>query len=286
MFGASLLPAGELEYRGLKQEWNDAWKLADAGDTTAVQRFFDNYPEYEASLAKNKDDGELLKSFLIGEIWDGYMALGDTNKKQARAELGDEFSAAFLNSETRSYETLTAEQLAQWAQLLGQYVPKPSGQAALTPAPLPAGGGSAMRMYPEEVTQITDQFFVQRREQFPNYYEEQAAYYDLPKNERKGYLATHPNLKAYWQWKDKWYSAYPEYKEIFNGNAFDRVDTSAWMPGLEAAVMDAAMSGGSLPTGARAALYNEWLMSGQPMDDFDTWVKSAVMPGMLYGGGR
>ena len=35
------------------------------------------------------------------------------------------------------------------------------------------------------MTQITDQFFVQRREQFPNYYyEEQAAYYDLPKNER------------------------------------------------------------------------------------------------------
>ena len=35
-----------------------------------------------------------------------------------------------------------------------------------------------------------------------------------------------------------------------------RVDTSAWMPGLEAAVMDAAMSGGVCRQGARAALYN------------------------------
>ena len=34
---ASLLPAGELEYRGLKDEWDDVRKLADAGDTKAVK---------------------------------------------------------------------------------------------------------------------------------------------------------------------------------------------------------------------------------------------------------
>ena len=46
MFGAKPVTCRWLEYRRLKQEWNDAWKLADAGDTTAVQRFFDNYPVY------------------------------------------------------------------------------------------------------------------------------------------------------------------------------------------------------------------------------------------------
>lgn len=288
LFGAGLLPAGELEFRGLKQEWNEAWKLADAGDTQAVSRFFDNHPEYEAYLAKNKDDGELLKSFLIGSVWDAYMEMGETNQKMARAELGEAFQQSFLDKETRSYDTLTTEQLAAWTQLLGKYVPTPAGQVPGVPSTTAANASTQdkMRLYPEAVTGITDQYFEQRREKFPNYYEEQAGYYALPKSERKGYLREHPNLKAYWDWKSSWYDTYPEYVPIFNGNAFDRVDTSGWMPGLEESVREAAMAGGSLPDGARAALMNEWILGGQPMGNFDTWVTSVVMPGMLYGSGE
>ena len=86
-----------------------------------------------------------------------------------------------------------------------------------------------------------------------------------------------------WEWDRKWKTAYPEYEPIFTGNAFDRVDTSSWMPGLEEAVQQAAYTG-DLPDGARAALMNQWVLAGKPMDDFDTWVKSVVMPAMLYDG--
>lgn len=280
LFGAGLLPAGELEYRGLKQEWNEAWKLADAGDTQAVSRFFDNYPEYEAYLAKGKDDGELLRSFLIGQIWDSYMELGDTNQKLARAELGEEFQQAFLNKETRSYDTLDVNTLTEWARLLGARTPIPDNP---TPNPTPSlqDGEGGMRLYPEDVTGVTDQFFEQRREKFPNYYAEQQGYYNLPKSERRDYLLKHPNLKAYWSWKDSWYKAYPEYVPIFNGEAFKRVDTSGWMPGLEDLVRESAYTGGRLPSGAYKALMNVWLMEGQPMEDFDAWVEDVVLPGML-----
>ena len=141
-----------------------------------------------------------------------------------------------------------------------------------------------MKLYPEDVTAITDQYFTQRTEQFPNYYEEQSGYYALPKSERKKYLMEHPNLKKYWDWKDNWYDAYPQYQPIFKGDAFDRVDTSGWMPGLEEIVRESAYMGGTLPSGARAALMNVWIMEGQPMENFDTWVKSVVLPGMTYGG--
>ena len=114
LFGSGLLPAGELEYRGLKQEWNDAWKQYDAGDTEAVTRFFDDHPEYEVYLAKGKEPQERLRSFLIGQIWDGYMALGPTDQRQARLAMGEEFGQSFLNKETRSYDTLDVQKLTTW----------------------------------------------------------------------------------------------------------------------------------------------------------------------------
>lgn len=289
MFGASILPEGELEFRGLKQEWNEAWKLADAGDTNAVRNFFEEYPEYEAWLAKGKDDQDLLRSFLVGQIWDQYMELGTTNQKQARAEMGEFFKQAFLDKETRSYESVDVNQLTEWVRLLGGMVPKvapPSGAGAPPPPTSTKLGEDRLKLYPESVTAITDQYFEQRTERFPNYYEEQAGYYALPKSQRKTYLFEHPNLKAYWTWKDGWFTAYPDYKPIFNGDAFDRVDTSGWMPGLEEIVRESAYMGGNLPSGARAALMNVWIQEGQPMGEFETWVKSVVMPGMIYRNGE
>lgn len=283
LFGAGILPEGELEFRGLKQEWNEAWAKADAGDETAVSDFFEAYPEYEAYLAKGKDDEELLRSFLVGQIWDQYMELGATNQRLARAEMGELFNQAFLDKETRSYDSLDVNQLTEWVQMLGGLVPK------TTPPPTPpqmegqfGEGSQQLKLYPEDVTGVTDSYFRQRTQDYPNWFEEQQGYYALPKSERKEYLVEHPNLAAYWKWKDSWFKAYPQYKHILNGQAFKRVDTSGWMPGLAEVVQTAAFTGGNLPSGARAALMNVWLMEGQPMGDFETWVKSVVMPAMIY----
>jgi len=279
LFGAGLLPSGELEYRGMKQEWNEAWKKADAGDTRAVSEFFDEHPEYQAYLAKGKDDDALLRSFLIGQIWDGYMELGTTNQKQARAEMGELFQQSFLNKETRSYDTLDVDTLVQWARVMDGMIPKVEQTAPAMSQPAPQ-----VQLYDPYVTNVTDQFFSERTKNFPDYYEVQAGYYALPKSERKAYLFKNPELKAYWDWKDNWYNAYPQYKPIFNGNAFDRVDTSTWPPMLEDYVRSYALTGQRMPQGASAALQNVWIMEGQPMDNYQTWLDSTVVPGMIYGG--
>lgn len=285
LLGAGLLPAGELEYRGLKQEWNDAWKKADAGDKTAITEFFEEHPEYEAYLAKGKDGDELLKSFLIGQIWDGYMELGTTNQKQARVEMGDLFAQSFLDKETRSYEALDIETLTAWAQMLNKKVPQVQGQAVNSGQPSVVSGQSPqMDLYSPAVTGITDQFFEGRKELFPNYYEQQQGYYALPKSERAAYLMRNPDLKKYWDWKESWYESYPQYVPIFNGQAFKTVDTSTWPPALEDFVRNYAYTGKKMPSGAYAALQQVWIMEGQPMGDFDTWVNSQVVPAMKYQG--
>jgi hypothetical protein len=112
----------------------------------------------------------------------------------------------------------------------------------------------------------------------------QQGYYALAtKGEKARYLAEHPDLKAYWDWKDKWFSAYPEYKPIFNGQAFKRVDTSGWPPMLEDYVRSYAYTGGKMPNGAYKALEQVWITEGMPMGDYQTWLNSQVVPGMMYG---
>jgi hypothetical protein len=40
-----------------------------------------------------------------------------------------------------------------------------------------------------------------------------------------------------------------------------------------------------LPSGARKALEQIWIMDGRPYDNFDTWLNSQVVPAFLYGNG-
>ena len=285
LFGSGLLPAGELEYRGLKQEWDEMWKRADAGDTKAKQEFFDKYPEYEAYLAKNKWDEpeERLKSFLIGQIWDGYYALGETNRKQFVSEAGMLFDQSFLDKETRSYDTLDVETLTQWARMLNKKTPTPPLTPPQTTNTFGEGKTPRLDLYSPAVTTVTDEFFNQRTKKFPNFYEEQTGYYALPKSERSAYLLKTPGLKEYWDWKDAWYKKYPQYVPIFSGKAFQQVDTSGWPPGLVDYVISYAYTGKKLPSGAYKALEQQWILEGMPMDDLKSWLDAVVAPAMLYG---
>jgi hypothetical protein len=286
LFGSGLLPEGELEYRGLKQEWNEAWAKYDRGDTQAVTGFFEEHPEYEAYLAKGKDDDELMQSFLIGQIWDGYMALGPTNQKQARAEMGEEFATAFLNKETRSYESVPTETLIQWAQMMNKMAPSryqsavSGGQFVNTAQLSPE---KKLDLYDPNVTRITDEFFSQRTENFGNYYELEQGYYALPKSQRGSYLLENPELKAYWDWKKDWFKAYPDLVPILKGQVFKRVDTTGWPPGLVDYVTMYAYGGERLPKGAWKALEQQWIMAGSPYGNVNTWLNSTVAPAMLYG---
>lgn len=277
-FGAGVLPQGELEYRGLKDEWNEAWKRRDAGDTEAINRFFEDHPEYEAYLAKGKEPEDRLRSFLIGQIWDGYMSLGETDRKMASAELGDDFRQAFLNKETRSYDVLDVNTLTQWAQLLNKRVPKVEQTLPAIESPMPP-----IDYFSPEVSAITDKFYEQRRTLYPDYYEVEQGYYDLPKSERRAYLLAHPELKEYWTWKDGWYDRYPELVPVFKGEVFKTVDFSGWNPMLIEYVASYAYAGEDIPAGAYKALEQQWIREGRPRGSVDDWLRIDVAPAMLFG---
>ena len=281
LFGSQLLPAGELEYRGLKGEWNEAWKKADNGDKDAINQFFDDHPEYEAYLAKGKEPQDRLRSFMIGNIWDAYMALGDTNRKAATAQLGDEFQRSFLDTETRDMESIPVETLTQWAQMLGTMIPRTEQTAPIID--VPQAQQPALNLYDPSVTAITDSFYTQRREKFPEYYMLEQGYYSLAKSDRAAYLLKFPKLDAYWKWRDlEYYKKYPVLKPILQGKVFKQVDTSTWPDGLEQFVVLYAATGKKLGKGATLAMQQVWLKEGQPYGDFQTWLDAQVVPAMLY----
>jgi hypothetical protein len=285
LFGSGLLPAGELEYRGLKGEWNAAWKMYDGGDKTAINTFFEEHPEYEAYLAKGKPPEERIKSFMVGNIWDAYMSLGPTNQKAARAQMGEEFARSFLDKETRSYDSLDVQTLTQWAQMLGAMnLPR---TAETTPVlDMPAAQQPKLNLYPEQATAITDKFFNDRKEKYPDYFMLQQGFYSLPPSQRSSYLLKFPRLQEYFTWQKGYYEKYPELKPVFQGKAFKTVDTSTWPPALEEYVSIYAMTGAKLPKGAASSLEQIWVREGKPMDDFKTWLNSQVVPAFLYQQGE
>ncbi len=273
----ALLPAGELEFRGQKQEWNAAWAAYDKGNNKAIDDFFNKYPEYKARLLATMrgTPEEKVRNFLIDSIWNGYMSLGPTDQRQAKAALGPEFDRAFLSRETRSYESVNTETLTTWAQMLHQQVPQTPETAPTLQRKIPQ-----IQYISPAVADLTDQFFKTRSEKFPNYYSLQQTYYSLPKSERARFLLNFPEYARYRAWRDSWYKNHPDLKPILSGEAFRAIDTSAWPPALKQTMQMYALTGDRLPSGLSRMMRQVWLQQGEPYGDFNIWMNTEVLPGL------
>ncbi|MFA5937689.1 MAG: hypothetical protein WC822_07485, partial [Candidatus Paceibacterota bacterium] len=123
-----LFPEGEQQQRVLSLEFS---KAADAGKLT---EFFEKHPEYEARLQLNDwDDPEgMLRGFLKSSVWDAWYGMSDLEQEAARdqldAQYDDLFSDAFMNRETRSYDSIDTQTMAAWARALKGVVPETAPQ--------------------------------------------------------------------------------------------------------------------------------------------------------------
>lgn len=270
LFPGGLLPPAEMEFKGLKSEYNHAWDQYNAGNKQAISKFFDDHPEYQARLALRRDPQERLEQFLKSQIWDTYGNLEATDKKTAVSQM-DGFNE-FLSAEPG--QTFAVEKLAQWAQQLGGMVPNVKQTAPAIERPKPK-----INYYDPRITRVTDQFFEERKRLFPDYYKEQAEYYALTsRGEKQTYLVTHPNLKAYFNWKGNWYDKYPQYVPVFNGEVFKNVDTSNYPPMLLQMIQMYALTGEAIPGETKPLLEMAWIQEGRPYGNLDTWIEKDLIP--------
>jgi diguanylate cyclase (GGDEF)-like protein len=198
--GVDMFPEGERETRNLKTEYDTARNAWVKGSKTALSDFYEEHPEYQARASSFQEPGERLRRYLISEVWDKYMALPDLHRKQAREQLGKTFQDAFLDKETRSYDTINTATLATWAQMMGANNPKAAPEVPQVNLELaPAQTATAVQAYYDEADQ-----------KFPKHALVEQAMYLLPEGQRQGFEKQYPQLQAYYRWKDKYLADHSE----------------------------------------------------------------------------
>ncbi len=187
-FPGTLFPKGEQKYVEMRKQLRLARDKQEAGDTTAIDKFYDDYPVYNLrSLIRENDPKEQLRMVLVNQLWTKYNELGGANRRQARRYLGDDFNQFITDKEYR--DMVTIEQLAEWASGLGARIPS-TVKAPVQPASIP--------YYSAEQDKAYTEYQRWRNTSYPNWYQQQSEYFNLPVGtQRAQYLQTHPELKAY-----------------------------------------------------------------------------------------
>jgi hypothetical protein len=277
--GGDTFPTGEVRQRKLSQEFGLAITSRELGDSTAINRFFEKYPEYEGRLASFDSQEERMRFFLVDEVWTKYGELGSANKELARNQLGQGFYDMFLNKETRSYADIPLEHLASWAHLLGGYVPKNAENRIEYKELAPP-----LNQLPPEYAKIIDTFRDTRNTKYPNWFAVQQGYFasgPAKSQDRKDYLEQWPMLEDYWDWRDgqlkgnEFLSAYYERYDLEGDKgSLGSLGVAEILtnPILMRQLMADRYGGQSLTTGALEELRRIYQLIQSPGGDFKEWV--------------
>jgi len=279
---SGLFPDGEMELRGLKDEYNAAWSDYERGDTEALEKFNNKYPEYQTRMMMFQEPTERLRSHLINIIWDTYTKLPTANQQIAADTLGDSFKAYFLNTDTRNYDKIDERTLTTWARKLGYQAPAMPGvnEQAATDTVDP------MKYYPEDTAATVQTFIDERRTKFPDYYVYQSVYFKLPEEQREAYLKKFPIVKDYWDWKDEYVKQNPVVKSYLEDRAaasdsyeteYDVEAVQGMLMGFDSQLAEDVVyyqfTGEPMKTGTKAALKALFDAAGKPGGDFNIWLQ-------------
>jgi len=194
----ALLPQGELIMRGLKDDYDKAWDDYNSGDLDAVDRFYEEHPEYKIRTPLYMDDQqEMLRRLMYNNITDAYYGLPVKLRDQVNEELGDDFVAKLIDKETRDIDAVDMETLATWSRRLGGYAPKDAD-------------GELIRFEDEEGAQVYQDYIDTMKEMFPEKKFMDDYLYSLPEAQQKAARANMPKYQEIWDWQKQYAVEHPE----------------------------------------------------------------------------
>lgn len=205
MGGGKIYPEGEKTLREYKALRDQAYIDEANGKIGAVAEWYDKYGDvYLTRTATYMDDPqELLKFTLYNQINSTYYAQPYAQQQEIRNELGPEFAYALLNKDTRNYKAVPIETLAKWNAALGGKNPNVGS--------IDVQGVERVMQLSEPVIETVDTYFEERDRLYPGISIIQNTYYALPKDQRKNYINSVPQLEDYWEWNRNYKNEHPDY---------------------------------------------------------------------------
>jgi hypothetical protein len=271
-----LLPEGELDQRGLGDVYSRARQEYNAGNPDALERFFDQYPEFETRLALWDAPEERLRQFMISDLWEMYSGLGSFEKQQVREQFGPMFQNFFLDNETRDYNELDVETLAYWTKLLGGTTPRTAETSALND--MPDVMMDRLQMAPPEDAAAVNAYRKNRNDLFPNWYAMSQWYFgSKPGAERKAFLQQFPELKEYFDWNRAYKAQHPVIEQYVAAEPSEEYDYSFIQdltPSTSRQLLGHYYAGEALTSGVLAELRRIWVDNDYPGGgDFEHFIE-------------
>lgn len=244
----------EMEDEAASEAWaKENPRLANSVDD--LKEFFDEHPEYEARLGIFDEPEERLHKFMIDSVWQRFNELPKVNQNELRDQLGSEFSDAFLNKDTRSYDDIPTELMGVWLKLMGT---DPLGGLTADQRVLKALYGKIELTDPETAWRV-QVFYDQRDQNFDGWRDAQNGYYELPKgSQRKAYLSSHPELKQYWDFRTSFMRNNPDLVPYLTDNekAIEEARNAARTEAAVPTAQELAQVAGKLPPYVRDLVFD------------------------------
>lgn len=272
VFADAFLNKETHDYDSITTETLAQWARLFKGDVPA------NAPE--TPQAKGLD----LPSAELSQAYTQYEALYDTPGYQAQKlmyslpeGMRDQFAAQ--HPEIGKYQDRESIFLAQHPELI----------------PYVIGEDNRMAGAPAEVQAEVYRYWGERAQKFPGISSTQDRYYSLSKPERKAFLKQHPELKAYWDWKEKaeknlsgdayYYAkgagAVEKLAQGKDYRADYEPDVSGFSNTLTLEIARAALANGRLGSGAQRALKAEYAKQRPPVN-YDDWLAMVMQQFTTY----
>lgn len=280
LFPLGLLPQGEMKYKGIQQEFNNAWEVYEqTGDKTKVIELYNQYPEMAARTALyEKDPEKRMKQYIIGKIGDVYYSAPKANQLAIQNALGEDFKDAFVNRETMKPDMLSLETLMTYARILNVVYPQNSTDVVMPPQP----EVESVSLYSEETALAYQRYVNTRSALFPLWYYQQKEYYDQKNSGKNPEIPE--MLQKYWDWNADYIKKHPEISPIIeSGKTIERtkyegVSLKSLDPILLKQLSNYYTTGETLSAGAWELLYETWSDLGKPQGDFHRWMTREIQP--------
>lgn len=195
-----------------KQQWEFLKSKGATQKGQPLADLLDQHPELDANndIQFNRtaaDDEKLYREYLISNIWDNLNNASDLQKRIDKAMLGDEFYNLFYAKSSRNLDAVSTQKLMGWANAVK--VPMLDTATNMgVPEPY------AVTWATDKQNQAYNDFNNVIASRLGDVRAMETAYFQLPTEQRKTFLAQNPQLKQYWDYKNQFYADNPDIKTL------------------------------------------------------------------------